>query len=343
MQSDQPSASDNRSIDIGGRTYQLHWCYQCHRTVRIAADSSPIMCPRCFGQFVYEINVNRPRFVVEFTEFDPSPEARLLEALSLMIDPHVNNRHPERVTDVGIQPPWRRRVGRGPSLRFDDMDGWGPNTGILARPRSGSWVILTPNNLPRVGSHPNHNDNDNNETEGRVPRGRDPRNYYAGNELNQLIEELTQNNLPGPPPAPDSAINALPNVKITQTHILNDSESCAVCMEDFKVGGEAKELPCKHIFHSNCIVPWLRLHNSCPICRNELPVPTITTDGSDSSDGGMDSSADSRGRRRRCWRWRRLASVWRPFRPRHRASGSHGVNNITSTRDESRANSCSIL
>ncbi|KAK1438354.1 hypothetical protein QVD17_04162 [Tagetes erecta] len=336
MSSDHPSATDDRSIDIGGRTYQLYWCYQCHRTVRIASDNPPIMCPRCFGQFVYEIDIARPRLVVEFTEFDPSPEARLLEALSLMLDPHVpqTNRHHERSTDIGIQPPWRRRTGRSSSnSRFDDMDGWGPGSGILARPRSRSWVIVTPNNLPRVGSH-NDNDNDND-----IPRGVDPRNYYVGSELNELIEELTQNDRPGPLPASDSSINALPIVKITQTHLLNDSQSCAVCMEEFKVGGEAMELPCNHIFHSNCIVPWLRLHNSCPICRNELPVPTITTDGtSDSSDDGI----DGRGRRRRrCWRWsRRLASVW-PFQPRYRPLGSRGGDHAS--REDSRVNSCSIL
>ncbi|KAM0059633.1 putative transcription factor C2H2 family [Helianthus debilis subsp. tardiflorus] len=340
---DHPSASDDRSIDIGGRTYQLYWCYQCHRTVRIATGNSLIMCPRCFGQFVYEIDIARPRLVVEFTEFDPSPEARLLEALSLMLDPHVPqpDRRRERFTDIGIQPPWRRRIRS--NSRFDDMDGWGPGPGILARPRSRSWVILTPNNLPRVNDNDNDNDNDN-EAEDQVPRGVDPRNYYAGGGLNELIEELTQNDRPGPLPAPDSAINALPNVKITQTHLLNDSQSCAICMEDFKVGGEAKELPCNHIFHSNCIVPWLRLHNSCPICRNEIPVPTVTTDGSsESSDGGFDSSVDSRGRRRRrCLRLRRLANIW-PFRARYRPLGSNDVANANTSREDSRVNSCTIL
>ncbi|KAL8201181.1 hypothetical protein R6Q57_012520 [Mikania cordata] len=333
MQSDHISGSDDQPIEIHGRTFQLYWCYQCHRTVRIATDSPQIMCPRCFGRFVYEVNIARPRLVVEFTQFDPSPEARLLEALSLMLDPPVRptaNRH----HDIRIQLPWTRR-GTSNS-RFDDMDGWGPDTGILARPRSRSWVILAPNNLPQVRNDSNHHDN---EPEGRVPRGVDPRNYYEGSELHELMEQLTQNDRPGPPPAPDSAINALPNVKITQAHLLNDSQSCAVCMEDFKIDGEAKELPCNHIFHSNCIVPWLTLHNSCPVCRNELPVQSVSTDStSDSSD----EEVDSRGRRRRCWRWRRLASIW-PVQTRFRHHGSHVVTNNITSREDSRVNSCSIL
>ncbi|GIL91399.1 hypothetical protein Vretimale_17791 [Volvox reticuliferus] len=35
-------------------------------------------------------------------------------------------------------------------------------------------------------------------------------------------------------------------------------ELCTVCHDAFKPGGEVVELPCRHCFHEDCIMPWLR-------------------------------------------------------------------------------------
>ena len=36
------------------------------------------------------------------------------------------------------------------------------------------------------------------------------------------------------------------------------------------IGNKMMDLPCKHYFHEECLMPWLNQHDSCPICRFEL-------------------------------------------------------------------------
>lgn len=70
----------------------------------------------------------------------------------------------------------------------------------------------------------------------------------------------------GPPPASKEDIKSLPLVKIKQEHTDNKLQ-CHVCMEDFILDEEVTSLPCNHVYHTGCIVPWLELHATCPICR----------------------------------------------------------------------------
>jgi len=98
--------------------------------------------------------------------------------------------------------------------------------------------------------------------------------YFIGPGLEQLIEQLAENdpNRYGTPPAAKSALSALPDVVVTHAMVgAAEGAECAVCKDDFSPGEVAKQMPCKHIYHADCIVPWLELHNSCPICRFELP------------------------------------------------------------------------
>lgn len=61
----------------------------------------------------------------------------------------------------------------------------------------------------------------------------------------------------------------MPNVKVFD---FMSGEICAICKDQFLVDLEVKQLPCAHMYHAECILPWLSMHNSCPVCRFKLPV-----------------------------------------------------------------------
>lgn len=54
---------------------------------------------------------------------------------------------------------------------------------------------------------------------------------------------------------------------------------CSICF----VSGKRSEhdiLPCGHVFHTDCILPWFRSNNTCPTCRAVVPDLTGRTPGS---------------------------------------------------------------
>ncbi|MES1919881.1 hypothetical protein MHBO_001633, partial [Bonamia ostreae] len=81
---------------------------------------------------------------------------------------------------------------------------------------------------------------------------------------------------------------------------------CIICREDMLVG---KKLPCRHIFHLECLRSWFERQNTCPTCRSSIPIYSrsaatnpvgrhrfsnnITDDGFDNSDGDGDNNIDN--------------------------------------------------
>lgn len=149
--------------------------------------------------------------------------------------------------------------------------------------------------------------------------------YFIGPGMDELIEQLTQNDRNGPAPAPQSSIEALAKVKITPAHLFSNAQ-CPVCLEKFELGSQVREMPCKHLFDSDCIVPWLAQHNSCPVCRLELPqgCSSSSSRGSHniraSNDGRSSTRRESRSRVSQSRR--NLFSFLWPFRSSHSNSNS---------------------
>ncbi|CAF3880932.1 unnamed protein product, partial [Rotaria sp. Silwood1] len=62
-------------------------------------------------------------------------------------------------------------------------------------------------------------------------------------------------------------INILPIEKFRSTTNKNDEENkCGVCWDEFELNQTLRRLTCLHLYHKQCIDPWLQRNNQCPIC-----------------------------------------------------------------------------
>ena len=50
------------------------------------------------------------------------------------------------------------------------------------------------------------------------------------------------------------------------------NDLCIICQNNFKDKEKVLVIPCKHCFHEDCIVPWLKNKKQCPFCKSEVVV-----------------------------------------------------------------------
>ncbi|GFP85854.1 E3 ubiquitin-protein ligase cip8 [Phtheirospermum japonicum] len=130
-----------------------------------------------------------------------------------------------------------------------------------------------------------------------------PGDYVDAAEYEALLQNLAESDSGarrGAPPAAKVAVEGLESVVIEKEE---NVMGCAICKDTVNVGEIAKNLPCGHGYHGECIVPWLGSRNTCPVCRFELPTDDLeyeedrkkrvvvaglraTSSGSSSSSGG---------------------------------------------------------
>ncbi|KAJ8912299.1 hypothetical protein NQ315_017332 [Exocentrus adspersus] len=118
-----------------------------------------------------------------------------------------------------------------------------------------------------------------------------PGDYAWGREgLDAIVTQLlNQMDSTGPPPVSKDVIDALPIVEVTEEQVIAKLQ-CSVCWESFISCENVRQLPCLHIYHEPCIRPWLELHGTCPICRQNL---TNGEQSTNTSESGQDLSSVS--------------------------------------------------
>lgn len=89
----------------------------------------------------------------------------------------------------------------------------------------------------------------------------------------ELIENLadTDGSRRGAPPAAVSFVRSLASLVISEDQEKQDGLVCAICKDSLTAGTVVNQLPCFHLYHHSCILPWLSARSTCPLCRYELP------------------------------------------------------------------------
>ncbi|XP_069754061.1 E3 ubiquitin-protein ligase RNF130-like isoform X2 [Narcine bancroftii] len=108
-------------------------------------------------------------------------------------------------------------------------------------------------------------------------RGRNQR--HLGDVANKAIKKLTTR-----------------TVKRGDKETDPEFDHCAVCIEGYKSNDVVRILPCKHVFHKQCVDPWLNEHCTCPICKlNILKALGILPDSQCAENSTLDVDRTVRG------------------------------------------------
>lgn len=135
--------------------------------------------------------------------------------------------------------------------------------------------------------------------------------------ISQLMEQTQGSN--APPPAEEDVIKGLERFTLKDKERISKAKNtdCPTCTDDFlastgeqesakaqetgeddKQQEELMSMPCGHIYHEDCLVPWLRLHGTCPVCRISIAKPSESgqsgpaTDTANTNTDGTTNAAD---------------------------------------------------
>lgn len=232
-----------------------YWCYSCNRFISVLTHPQDlsIICPNCNGGFVEETQLSGTSL--------PESIRRRFPAAAMYLN--SNEQNPDSSSPILRRA--RRNTGdRSPFnpvivLRLATSNGGTPEASVESRTGRGFELYY-----------------DDGTGSGLRPLPTSMSEFLLGSGFDRLLDQLSQIDVNGlgridnNPPASKVAIESMPTVEIQDIHLSTDPH-CAVCKEVFDLGTEVKEMPCKHLYHSDCILPWLVLRNSCPVCRHEMP------------------------------------------------------------------------
>ena len=84
--------------------------------------------------------------------------------------------------------------------------------------------------------------------------------FGPGDWVTFLASIISSSRTAGQPhrqPTLKTVLESLPTVIIDSARVGSEAK-CSVCLEFFFLDNSAVSLPCEHIFHAECVIPWLQ-------------------------------------------------------------------------------------
>eukprot|EP01095_Lingulamoeba_sp_RSL-Kostka_P015519 TRINITY_DN7168_c0_g1_i1.p1 TRINITY_DN7168_c0_g1~~TRINITY_DN7168_c0_g1_i1.p1 ORF type:complete len:286 (+),score=103.38 TRINITY_DN7168_c0_g1_i1:36-893(+) len=248
-----------------------YWCYTCDDEVNPILQPS-LKCRNCNGEFIEELQPPPPQ--------NPPPQSfpNLFNMMNQGAPPNFNNF-------------FNNQSNFQFSSNFNNNNNDGNNN--VNSDNNNSNNDGGNNNNNNDGNNNNNNGNNNNHfppflqqlfqmfSNPQQPmnsqnfmfngngnmNGINAGDYAFGNFQNIIDRLFEQQGNHGAPPASKKEVEKLKKINY---EIGSENTDCAVCKDEFKEGEELIQMPCSHYFHEECLLPWLKIRNSCPVCRFEL-------------------------------------------------------------------------
>ena len=232
-----------------------YWCHSCMKeTYPSENESGCPVCGFCGNTFIEEINsYNQNRQRDQIREESRSPN----------------------LIQTSLNPPLERRAQSALHRPAN-----GISSILLYRGNHNNGVITySVSNLPLNGQNRSISNLLDNSILSLLSSNDSPLSVFLSRHTNgdaafeNFLNILMQNdpNRYGSPPASSSEVQQLKKEKIDEANLDKyKCIECSVCKEKYEIDNSTITMPCTHVFHTDCLMPWLDLHNSCPVCRYEL-------------------------------------------------------------------------